>query len=249
MGTWGPAIFSDDTASDIRGDYKDFLGDGLSPSDATDRILLEWKDSIDDSDEQSVVWLALAVIQWKLGRLEERIKEKAIEVINSGCDLDRWDGKDKEKRKIVLEKVKVQLESPQPVAKKVPKRFRDHCEWEVGEIISYTTLSQENILFRVIGYHEDKGGKGPVCELLNWKGKVIPGKFKLRFLGIKKKEYPQGNYTLSQFLIGRTSEKELPKCRVRQVGMHLKPSQKVGGFTVFLWKHLDKELEEFFGIN
>jgi hypothetical protein len=89
MGTWGPAIFSDDTASDIRGDYKDLLGDGLSPSDATDRILLEWKDSIDDSDEQSVVWLALAVIQWKLGRLEERIKDKAIEVINSGCDLER----------------------------------------------------------------------------------------------------------------------------------------------------------------
>ena len=60
MGTWGPAIFSDDTACDIRRDYKDFLGDGLAPSEATDRILLEWKDSLDDADELSVVWLALA---------------------------------------------------------------------------------------------------------------------------------------------------------------------------------------------
>lgn len=249
MGAWGTAIFSDDTASDIRDDYKDLLGDGLSPSDATDRILLEWKDSIDDSDEKSVVWLALAVTQWKLGRLEERIKQKAIEIIISGCDLDRWEGKDKEKRRIVLRKLKDQLESPQPATKKVPKRFRDYCEWEIGEIIAYTTLSQEKVLFRVIGFHEDKGGKGPVCELLNWKGKTIPGKLKLKILGIKVKAHPQGNNTLSQFLICRTSEKELPKDRVERVGILLKPSQKVGGFSAFLWKHLDKQLKDYFGIE
>jgi hypothetical protein len=67
MGAWGPAIFSDDTACDVREDYKDCLGDGLTPSEATDRILLEWKESLEDFDEQSVVWLALAATQWKLG--------------------------------------------------------------------------------------------------------------------------------------------------------------------------------------
>lgn len=239
MGAWGPAIFSDDTACDIRGDYKDFLGDGLTPSEATDRILLEWRDSLDDFDERSVVWLALAATQWKLGRLEGRIKQKAVEVIDSGCNLERWEGKDREKRKIVLEKLRDQLDSPQPKQKKVPKRFRDHCDWEVGEIIAYTTLSKDKVLFRVIGFHNDKGGESPVCELLNWRGKIPPGKLRLRFLGINIKTYPNGR-KISQFMIGRSSEKELPTDRVERLGIALKPTQNVGGFFVFGWRYLDE---------
>lgn len=249
MGAWGTAIFSDDTASDIRNDYIDLLGDGYSPSEATDRILADWKDSLDDSDEQSVVWLALAVTQWKVGRLDEMVKENAIRIVNTGSDLERWEGKDKEKRRVILEKIRSQLESPQPPAKKIPKRFKDHCEWDIGEVIAYTTLSKEIILFRVIGFHEDKGGKGPICELLNWQGKEVPGKLKLRFLGVRKYEYPHGKHTISQFLIGRTSEKELPKDRVEQLGVSLKPSQKTGGYTVFLWKELDKILMDYFKIR
>lgn len=249
MGSWGPAIFSDDAACDIREDYKDFLGDGVAAGEATDRLMLEWKASIADSDEQSVFWLALAATQWKLGRLEERVKRKALEVIDSGCSLERWEGKDREKRKRALDKLRDQLHSPQPEAKRIRKRFRDHCDWEVGEIIAYTTSSKQKVLFRVIGFHEDKGGKGPVCELLDWKGRTVPGKLRLRFLGIKVRVYPQSGKKVSQFLIGRTSERELPKNRIERVGIILNPSQKVGGFTVFLWRYLDQHLSEFFGVD
>ncbi|MEI6521345.1 MAG: hypothetical protein WCO98_15110, partial [bacterium] len=145
MGAWGTAIFSDDIASDIRNDYKDLIGDGLSPSEATNKILTEWDASIDDSDDGPVIWLALAVTQWKIGCLEERVKNKAIEVIDSGSNLERWTGRDKEKRRIVLEKTKIQLESPQPATKKIPKRFKDHCDWKIGEVIAYTTLSKDKI--------------------------------------------------------------------------------------------------------
>jgi hypothetical protein len=30
MGVWGTSIFSDDTASDVRGDYRDLEGNGLA---------------------------------------------------------------------------------------------------------------------------------------------------------------------------------------------------------------------------
>ena len=99
MGAWGTAIFSDDTACDIRGEYRELIGDGLSPSEATDHLLEEWKELLDDPDERSVIWISLAVTQWKLGRLEERVERKAIEIIRSGSDLVRWEGKDKEKRR------------------------------------------------------------------------------------------------------------------------------------------------------
>ncbi len=248
MGAWGPAIFSDDTACDIREDYKELLGDGLTPSEATDRIFLEWKDSLADSNEQSVVWLALAATQWKLGRLELRVKQKAMVVIDSECNLVFWEGKDREKRRAALDKLKIQLDSPQPKQKKVPKRFRDDCDWTVGELIAYSTLSEKKVLFRVVGFNQDKGGKSPVCELLDWRGDIIPNKLRLRLLRIRTKTYPNGKRT-SQFMIGRISERELPLERVERVGIILKPSQSIGGFTVFTWKHLDQQLNEHFGIE
>ena len=61
MGAWGTAIFSDDTAADIRGDYKDYIGDGLSPIAGKEKILLEWKEFLNDPDEAPVIWLSLAM--------------------------------------------------------------------------------------------------------------------------------------------------------------------------------------------
>ena len=70
MGVWGTSIFSDDLAADLRGDYRTMIGDGLSGPEATDRLLKSWMPSPDkDPDLAPVFWLALAVTQWKCGRL------------------------------------------------------------------------------------------------------------------------------------------------------------------------------------
>lgn len=187
MGTWGTAIFSDDTACDIRDEYLSHIGDGYSSAEATEMILAEWKESLLDPDEVSVIWLSPAVTQWSKGRLENNVKEKALSIISSGTDLNRWDTKSRRLRVKVLEKVQAKIESPQPKKKKIPIQFRSYCEWKVGELIAYKTLSVTNVLFRIIGHRQDKGGISPICELLTWQGNTIPGKFKLRLLGIKKK--------------------------------------------------------------
>jgi hypothetical protein len=50
VGTWGPAIFSDDLAADIRGEFKDHIGDGMSAEEATAVLLDEYRESIADPD-------------------------------------------------------------------------------------------------------------------------------------------------------------------------------------------------------
>jgi hypothetical protein len=82
MGVWGTAVFSDDTACDIRGEYRDLIGDGHSGSEATDLLLKEWAGET-DKHEWGVFWLALAATQWKCGRLEGRVEEKALQVIEA----------------------------------------------------------------------------------------------------------------------------------------------------------------------
>ena len=49
MGAWGTGVFSDDTASDVRDNYLDLIGDGLSGVEAT-KLLREWSGTLDDPD-------------------------------------------------------------------------------------------------------------------------------------------------------------------------------------------------------
>ena len=158
MGVWGTAVFSDDTACDIRGDYQDLIGEGHSGSEATDILLRQWSDET-YSGERSVFWLALAATQWKCGRLEERAKGKALEIIERRSDLAGWeDEKLIRKRQAVLEKLRLQLVSPQPPIRKIPRRFRDRCDWKVGELVACRLKSGRWIIFRVTGHSTDKEG-------------------------------------------------------------------------------------------
>lgn len=52
LGAWGTAIFLDDIACDIRDDYKELIGDGLSSEEATKRLIIEYSDVIEDEDDE-----------------------------------------------------------------------------------------------------------------------------------------------------------------------------------------------------
>lgn len=177
MGAWGTAIFSDDTAADVRDDYRDLLGDGLEPAAATDALLERMKDTVEDSDEGPVFWLALALTQHKLGRLEERVKREALRVIDDGLGLDRWreaGPAELQKRQAVLAKTRQILVSPQPVAKKLRPRFRDRCEWAAGELVGYHLASGGWIVLHVVGTFPHQNGEGVVCQILDWCGVAPP---------------------------------------------------------------------------
>lgn len=249
MGAWGPAIFSDDTAADVREEYLTLIGDGLSGPDATARLIEEWSSTVADAEEGPVFWLALAATQTNVGRLEDSVKARALEVIDGESHLARWhdDPKAQQKRRRHLEDLKRQLESPQPGPKRIRKRFREQCEWAIGEILRYRLQSGRSILFRVVGHHDDKGGRAPVCELLDWIGDDVPRKLRLRFFGIRRGG--GGAHKVKQFMLARRHEKELPKDRLERLGMTLKPSQVAGDFTVFMWKSLDESLREYFGLE
>ena len=241
MGTWGTALFSDDTAADVRDGYRDLIGDGFTSPQATDALVKEWGDALGDSDEASVFWLALASTQWQCGRLETRVKSAALTIIEEGSDLHRWreDAKQLKKREAVLARLRNDLMSPQAPEKRIPKRYRNTCEWEVGEVIGYRLLSGRHFLFRVIGFHTDKGGTSPVCEMLDWSGVEIPSKEDAQRL---KGKGPQ-------FLMGRLKEKELPVERVTRLGVKSESNRKPGGYTVLLWSHLDQQLRDVLGVE
>ena len=138
---------------------------------ATEILLGEYREILDDPDAGPVFWLALAATQWRCGRLESGVLAQAIEVIDTGAGLDIWREAHPQlfqKRLAVLRGLRKTLLSPQPPQKRIPKRFRNTCEWEVGEIIGYRLPSGSLAMFRVIDYFVDLGGTSPIFEVLDW---------------------------------------------------------------------------------
>lgn len=276
MGTWATGLFSDDLACDIRDEYKDKLADAETDQQATDALIGAWKQSLNDKDEAPVFWLALAATQWSVGRLEQRVLKEALAVIDSGTDLKRWEQNPKayKKRQAALFKLRQKLLSPQPSRKKVKKQFKDFCDWKIGELISYRLKSGKSIIFQVVSFHKDLGGKSPKMIILDYTGNTIPEPSQLS--GIKLwpsvKKYKEGEYEGHSLYLGLGvfchKENDLPVERLHRLGIieplwkaepdgcyneYLKQWVKVAkcgpSFAYCSWTNLENELETIFAIS
>ena len=145
MGAWGTGLYQDDDTCDIKEEYLTYLRIGMSNEEALEELIECNEELIEDEEIGPLFWLALADTQWKYGRLTKEVKEKALEVINSGKDLERWEEDKKlyEKRKKVLEELKERLNTKQPKEKKIRKMTFTRPNWKVGDILLYQILNEK----------------------------------------------------------------------------------------------------------
>ena len=242
MGIIGTGLFDDDRAADVRGEYRDLIADGTLGFEATDIVIQENQSALADPDEAPVFWLALAAAQWECGRLEDRVRDEAVAVLNNGTDLARWeyDPKLVSQRRRVLERLRARLASPQPREKRIRQRYRDTCDWEVGEVIAYRLRTGQMVLFRIVG-HITYPGTSPICELLDWIGFEPPEKNALKRLSVRQQDWPPDRLT-DQFMLVREKADELPIDRVIRLGIKTKASTRRAVQGFFGWKDLDQSL-------
>lgn len=151
MGTWGPLLYQNDMAQQVRDYYKEQLRKGKSGKEITQELIEQNEYCLSDSDDAAVFWFALADTQWNLGRLEDAVKEKALYYIKEGSDITRWECEDCGSAKIreqALKELEQKILSPQPEEKKVKKHRLYRCEWRTGDIYAYQLKSN---------YAEEKG--------------------------------------------------------------------------------------------
>ncbi len=153
VGAWGPGLFSDDLACDVRGDYREMFEDGVSDDEATRRIVQVYGEA--DDDEAPVVWLALAVTQSRLGRLDDLVGAQALRVIDEGVYLRWWaDSRERVKRQAMLQKVRAQLTGPQPARRTVRPPRRQVTDLRPGELLGYRATNGRWALLRVVRIDE-----------------------------------------------------------------------------------------------
>jgi hypothetical protein len=122
MGTSSTALFSDDVACDIRDEFVELLSSSANSADITQFLMKTRTAEIQDADDGPVFWLALAATQWKYGCLIDDVQARAINIIDSGIELQRWDGRSATRRAAVLLSLKETLLSPQPKPRRPSRR-------------------------------------------------------------------------------------------------------------------------------
>lgn len=162
MGTWGVALYDNDTAADVRGEWVDKVRLGASGKAATDELIKAF------GEDDPIFWVALADTQWTWGRLEPRVLKRARDAIAKGGDLELWtEAKDRAARQRMFEKVAARLAKPPPKPKPVGAS-PDLAAWKRGQLWSYRTLDGKQAVFRVTAVDPGYGlVPSPMLELLD----------------------------------------------------------------------------------
>jgi hypothetical protein len=175
VGASGPAIFSDDLAWDVREGYRQLLEDRVPDDEATRRTIAEWQGL--DANEEPVLWLALAAAQFRLGRLEDEVRDRALAVIDSGRGLTRWADHGPGplvERTAVLDQLRTELTGPQPPRRTVRRRWRYVTDLQPGTVLAWTASTGVVVLLRVVQIMETRLAAQPILERLAWDGHHVP---------------------------------------------------------------------------
>ena len=178
MGVWGAGLFADDDAADLPGDYRTYLADAQSDAGATDLAARDYGASLDRPGETTAFWLALASIQWRMGRLDPRVTAICLTIIDTGIDLEKWaDSPVRGKRAAVLAKLRKVISSPPPRSKPMPKPLPVQLPGlEAGEVVGYRMANGKYALLHVLNYRawSIDAVRAPVVSILSWFSEALP---------------------------------------------------------------------------
>ena len=252
MGTWSTGVFDDDLAVDLRTEYRSLLEQGLSGPAATDALLARGRP---DEDEEPVFWIALAATQSRLGRLEERVRDRALALVER--DLERWAAEPPmvvRKRRKVLDELRDELLGPpRPEVRIRPYRPMT-TEFAGGEIIAWERDDGRFALLRVAMIEVGRtGDRVPVVEVLDWSGTTIPaldGIRRLRILPAQAVSTTHGRAERTgPALLHLMRMTPADRRRITVLGTVERSAPKSGVLSnsYLRWSMLDDELRGLFG--
>ncbi len=124
MGSWGFGVEQDDFVRDVLGEFDDRLKRGGSIESATQAVLVQFADAVDDTDDGPLLWLALARAQWRYGEASVDVLAKVRADFAAEAGLERWAEEGPTvlaKRRERLAKFVAEIERPNPKPRPFPK--------------------------------------------------------------------------------------------------------------------------------
>ena len=201
MGTWGTAISSNDTYSDIYSEFIDLYDDGLEPSEISRKIIRDNNELIEDSEDKNNFWFALAMAQWQCKSLDPDILQRVKTIIESGEDIKIWEqlGADKQDIKKRIKSLnsflnKLSKEKDKPLKRK-RKVLRDSI-FQQGDCLTFK-FGNDNYggAFVLTSEKQTKYGMNLIAiTTINQKDKPTIDTFKKASVLIRKEQFELKGY-------------------------------------------------------
>lgn len=172
MGAWGPGILSNDIAADVAAQFRELIEDGLDADAATAQVIEEFEDAPDDEVEATGFWTGLAFAQFRLGRLQPSVRDRALALIAAGGDAHLGFTRDFERKRLAaLERLRAQIEGPQRAPVKVRKPKIWPSPVAVGDIFLLRLHDGRQARFHVVGMDDNRYGQWPIVAMLDDEGR------------------------------------------------------------------------------
>lgn len=160
MGVWGTAIFSNDEASDVKCEYTAIIGNGVTDEIAIKALKKYFRIKETLCEENADFWYALASLQHKYGRLNNEVRDNALQCIENRFTMDNW-GYEKSniKRQNILYDLKDKLLSDKQNPFRTPKYKREQSLGDAGDVlvyhlINYSSEIEINQLDKMLNLHQ-----------------------------------------------------------------------------------------------
>lgn len=167
MGFWGTALYENDCTCDVRDTYLEYICENGNTITLQD-VSLVFRDYI-NTDEEALLWYAIADTQWHLGNLLPEIKDKAVFWLQNRGGMERW----KENADMIVEWQRTLDDLSMELQLPPPNQKENHCvnfqynPGIVGDVFAYqfhTALAKKMgyygkyILFQKVGDVENSRG-------------------------------------------------------------------------------------------
>ncbi len=181
MGAWGPGLYSDDTACEVRDEFKARLEEGLTHAEAEQSLLDRFADLLHDHQVACLVYFALADTEWRHGCLSPHVKQRAEALLAEGGDVAAWktdSPASARARSRALALLRVRLATPQPPLKFIaarPRRTpRKQLDAAIGTVYTITLPDESRAALFFVGLRSVGTVEEAVFRVLPWQGQSLP---------------------------------------------------------------------------
>ncbi|MGM9681846.1 MAG: hypothetical protein ACI3XR_10135 [Eubacteriales bacterium] len=191
MGAWSASITGNDTAMDLFSEYTCafyYYGTNEGVKKIDEYVRNKMCDESDPEEWCDYVY-SLADFMWKKGILTDEIKDRALNMIDSGFGLSIWAESGEKvlrQRKKVLEEFRQQLLSPLPVKKKIKPKAHTERIFEDGDIIAIRLITKDKkfashaAAVSDLSFEDYQANDGKyiliqkVCSRVSWQSSIVP---------------------------------------------------------------------------
>ena len=167
MGTWGPGLYSNDIAKDLKSTITAVARLPFNTDELVDIIASSFPEAANDSDDDdyTTFWLVLADQFHRKGISHPDLFHRAMDIVDSGKDLNapsitEMGAADQRKREKALNKLRNQLTQPAPPKTRKTLSKPQPLILKIGDVVTFPIVEREDVLIRTLPKHLGLGRIG-----------------------------------------------------------------------------------------